>query len=124
MNIPMAGTAAPSRLRGERIRIRGTVQGVGLRPAIYRIACVLGVRGRVANDSEGVLIEAWGDGEALDAFVQRIEREAPPLARIGSIEREAMEARDAPGDFRIVANAAAAARTHVAPDAATCPACA
>jgi len=32
---------------GERIRVRGTVQGVGFRPTVWRIAHALGVRGRV-----------------------------------------------------------------------------
>jgi len=41
---------------GVRIRVRGTVQGVGFRPMVWRIARELGVVGDVANDAEGVLI--------------------------------------------------------------------
>jgi len=107
----------------ERIRVRGTVQGVGFRPTVWRIAQTLGVRGRVGNDGEGVLIEAWGEAEALQELVVRIRREAPPLARIETIERDILHADGAPADFRIVATDDTAVRTHVTPDAAPCAAC-
>lgn len=118
MNAPIG-----SHLSGERIRVRGTVQGVGFRPTVWRIAQALGLRGRVANDGEGVLIEVWGETAALYEFVERIRREAPPLARIEGIERSAVKVDNAPADFRIVASEATTAHTHVAADAATCPAC-
>lgn len=118
MNAP-----ALSPLCGERIRVRGTVQGVGFRPTVWRIAQTLGVRGQVGNDGEGVLIEAWGKAEALHELVARIQREAPPLARIEAIERDALPATIAPGDFRIVASDGTVVHTQVAPDAAICSAC-
>ena len=68
------------------IAIRGAVQGVGFRPYIHRLASDLRLPGWVANTPQGVLIEAEGDKEALDAFVLRIQREAPPLARIQGLE--------------------------------------
>lgn len=118
---------APVTLPGERIRVRGTVQGVGFRPAVWRIAHALGLRGQVANDGEGVLIEVWGAAPALHEFVARLQREAPPLARIGGIERTVVRARGVPADFRIIASnavpASGAAHTAVAPDAALCAAC-
>ena len=58
-----------SALRSETIRIRGTVQGVGFRPTVFRVAREHGVRGEVQNDGEGVLIRAWAEPPALDAFV-------------------------------------------------------
>lgn len=120
-------TAAATELRGERIRVRGTVQGVGFRPTVWRIAQALGLRGQVANDGEGVLIEAWGDPKALHEFVARIQSEAPPLARIGGIERSATKTQSVPADFRIMASEPGSGlkpmQTEVAPDAATCAAC-
>ena len=47
-------------LEGRRILIRGTVQGVGFRPWVYRVARQSGVTGRVHNDTAGVTIEAFG----------------------------------------------------------------
>jgi hydrogenase maturation protein HypF len=46
-------------LAGRRIEIRGTVQGVGFRPWVYRVACARGIAGRVRNDPLGVTIEAF-----------------------------------------------------------------
>jgi hydrogenase maturation protein HypF len=71
----------------ERIRFRGIVQGVGFRPTVWRIANALGVRGHVGNDGEGVLIEAWADPRTLQSLIDRIWREAPPLARIEDVQR-------------------------------------
>ena len=65
---PSCALDAPVQL-GERIRIRGAVQGVGFRPTVWRIARDLGVVGSVANDGEGVLIEAWGEASALHALI-------------------------------------------------------
>ena len=45
-------------LRRISIRVRGTVQGVGFRPFVYRIARTQGITGWVLNDTLGVLIEA------------------------------------------------------------------
>lgn len=113
-----------SALRGETIRIRGTVQGVGFRPTVYRVAREHGVRGEVQNDGEGVLIRAWAEPLALDAFVRALERACPPLAAIDDIERaEAASAEPAPETFSIAPSERTAARTAVSPDAATCAAC-
>ncbi len=74
--------------RAQRLRatIRGAVQGVGFRPFVYRLATELGLKGWVLNSSQGVFIEAEAEKEILDAFVLRIEKEKPPLARIQSLE--------------------------------------
>ncbi len=108
----------------ERIRVRGIVQGVGFRPTVWRIANALGVRGHVGNDGEGVFIEAWADPHTLQSLVDRILQEAPPLARIEGVQRGPGATTEAPPDFRIVVSTLTAPRTHVAPDAAVCAACA
>ncbi|MEA3292547.1 MAG: carbamoyltransferase HypF [Pseudomonadota bacterium] len=110
-------------VRGETIRVRGVVQGVGFRPAVWRIAGQHNIRGAVRNDAEGVLIHAWGAPAALDALVEQLRREPPPLARIVEIERAPLEGRTPPADFRIEGSGAGKARTEIAPDAAVCPAC-
>ena len=108
---------------GEVIRVRGLVQGVGFRPAVWRLAHACGVSGDVSNDSEGVLIHAWADISTLDDFVKRLRSECPPLGRIDSIERHAFHETQASGSFRIVASARGRAHTGVVPDAVTCRAC-
>ena len=86
-----SGTAigAPMRdaLIAETLRVRGTVQGVGFRPHVWRIAHELAIAGSVINDEQGVLIEALGPRATLDRLVHRVRDEAPPLARIETIER-------------------------------------
>ena len=47
-------------VEGRRILVRGTVQGVGFRPWVYRLAVEEGLSGRVRNDTLGVTIEAFG----------------------------------------------------------------
>lgn len=124
MNAIMKNALAnPALILAERIRVRGIVQGVGFRPTVWHIANELGLCGTVVNDSEGVLIEAWGDAYMLDTLVARIHAEAPPLARIEGIERHEITNVSAPDDFSILASQASVAVTQVAPDAAPCQAC-
>lgn len=108
---------------GEVIRVRGLVQGVGFRPAVWRIAHACGVSGDVGNDSEGVLIHAWADTSTLDDFVERLRSGCPPLGRIDAIERRALHETPPSGGFQIVASASGRAHTGVVPDALTCRAC-
>jgi hydrogenase maturation protein HypF len=46
--------------RRVRVRIEGTVQGVGFRPHVYRLARSLRLAGYVRNDAAGVLAEVEG----------------------------------------------------------------
>ncbi len=104
-------------------RVRGTVQGVGFRPFVYRTATELGLRGRVFNDSDGVVIEAEGPAADLDAFALRLTSTPPPRARIERIEI-AEEPPAGLGPFTIgESDALAPASARVSPDLATCPAC-
>lgn len=76
--------SAPDRL-AVRLRIRGLVQGVGFRPAIYRLAASLDLGGSVCNDGCGVLVHLEGPSPAIDAFRRRLQNAVPPAARIESI---------------------------------------
>ena len=111
----------------ERIRVRGIVQGVGFRPAIWHLARRHGLRGSVWNDAQGVDIHVCGQQAGIDAFVLALTREAPPLARVDHVERTAA-ARLPPGaTFRITSSrdspADGAHLINVAPDAAVCAEC-
>ena len=83
-------TAAGARVR-TRARIEGTVQGVGFRPFVYRLAIEEGLAGYVLNDERGVLLEVEGHQAAVARFMRRLTDEAPPLAVIDSIADEALE---------------------------------
>lgn len=103
--------------------MRGLVQGVGFRPAVWRLATSFGLRGEVLNDGEGVLIRAWGSSDALDGFSLSLRRDVPRLARIDDIVRQPLPGGPERNDFRIVGSHAGLVRTGVVPDAATCPEC-
>ncbi len=106
-------------MTGTRLRVRGQVQGVGFRPFVWQLAQEFGLRGRVLNDPEGVLIEVWGDPAG---FAEAILARAPPLARVDAVEVSLL-AGHAPEGFTIAPSAGRGAETRVPPDAATCPAC-
>lgn len=109
------------------IRVRGSVQGVGFRPTVWRLATELGLAGDVRNDGDGVYIRLWATPQDAERLVHRLQTEAPPLARIDGITTQALAdgatRPPAGAGFQIVASQTSAANTDIAPDAATCPAC-
>ncbi|KAA3644622.1 MAG: carbamoyltransferase HypF [Chloroflexi bacterium] len=73
-------------LQRAQIHINGIVQGVGFRPFVFDLAQRLHLKGWVCNTSAGVDIEVDGAAPDLDAFVQALQSEAPPLAHIDSVD--------------------------------------
>jgi hydrogenase assembly chaperone HypC/HupF len=67
-----------------RIDVVGTVQGIGFRPYVYRLAREQGLTGSVRNEAGGVGIELQGEAPDLDEFERRLLADLPPS---GSIER-------------------------------------
>ncbi|MCW3028981.1 MAG: hypF, partial [Solirubrobacterales bacterium] len=109
--------------RRARARVEGTVQGVGFRPYVYRLAGEHGLTGFVLNDSHGVLLEVEGSAGAVEEFLERLAPDAPPLA---VIERVAAEERELQGDtaFAILDSPRSGViDAPVAPDSATCADC-
>jgi len=106
-----------------RARVEGVVQGVGFRPFVHRLACEHTLAGWVRNDRRGVLLEIEGEHAALQRFLERLAREAPPLAVIERLRTEPLRASGERG-FQILASAGAgAAATLVSPDIAPCREC-
>jgi len=78
-------------LVGRRIEIRGTVQGVGFRPWVYRLATEEGVTGRVRNDAAGATIEAFGRPRAVQTASTQADNAAiqsPPRHSLDSYASE------------------------------------
>ena len=108
---------------GRRIEIRGTVQGVGFRPWIWRLARANGIAGRVSNDSRGVTIEAFGAASALETFLAEIRSSPPPAAEIRELVCEAIPP-EAPLDFVIApSRRTETLEVSIPPDLATCDEC-
>ncbi|HEY6808116.1 MAG TPA: carbamoyltransferase HypF, partial [Gemmatimonadales bacterium] len=106
-----------------RLRVSGVVQGVGFRPFVHRLALRHALGGWVLNGAGDVQIAVEGPPAELAAFVRELETEAPPLARIESVDAEPgtptgvaaftiRESRDEPGR-----------RQPVSPDVALCAPC-
>jgi hydrogenase maturation protein HypF len=105
-----------------RIKISGIVQGVGFRPFVYRLAERFRLSGWVQNGSEGVLIEAQGEGASLDSLVVALELEAPPLSLISSITTAIIPVT-AENGFSIAMSSGGGGSTLVSPDCDVCPDC-
>lgn len=115
-------------MRHAHIHVTGIVQGVGMRPFVYREAMAHGICGWVLNAGDGVHIEAHAQSESLDEFIAALSEHAPAASRVEHVEVMDL----APGDwdaaneqgFRIVASRDQTAHTTlISPDIATCDDC-
>jgi hydrogenase maturation protein HypF len=105
-----------------RFRVAGVVQGVGFRPFVFGLAQRHGLDGFVLNDGQGVLIEAEGPAEVLDAFTRALNDDAPALARVDSVRFEPVLPLGRAG-FTIEASVAAGRTALIPADVATCDDC-
>lgn len=112
-----------SATRAVAISVTGLVQGVGFRPFVYRLAHAHGVRGWVHNGERGVRIHAEGPWDAVAQFVEALQRDVPPAARIASLTTApaetgrfaSFEIRESQGD--------AAPTVRISPDLCLCDEC-
>jgi len=106
------------------VRVEGVVQGVGFRPFVYTLATGLGLTGLVGNDLDGVFAEVEGPAAAVSEFLFRLERDAPPLARIERVTTRAVPPEQS-ASFAIAASEPSSGlrRTLVSADTATCEDC-
>ncbi|WP_113699473.1 carbamoyltransferase HypF [Nonomuraea lactucae] len=107
-----------------RIEVHGTVQGVGFRPFVHRLATAVGIRGHVRNAGGHVVISASGTPARLEEFVSGLQKVPPKAALVrdvvvtpGTLDQEAV-------GFEIVESKAVAGATReIPPDLATCADC-
>jgi hydrogenase maturation protein HypF len=107
-----------------RINVRGIVQGVGFRPFIYRLAHQLNLAGTVINDGNGVEIDLAGPESVLQSFIDRLQHEAPPAARIVGLEIRSIDCIPETDSFLILpSRSSSRPSTQIAPDMALCDDC-
>jgi hydrogenase maturation protein HypF len=106
-----------------RAHIEGTVQGVGFRPYVYRLAGEMGLAGHVLNDSRGVVVEVEASSDTVERFLARLPAEAPPLAMVERVTAEELEELGEHGFSIRESPAGGEPRAGVTPDSATCPDC-
>ena len=110
-------------LRAYRVKITGIVQGVGFRPFVYSLALKHKLTGWVINTSAGVDIEVEGSQGVLGEFLDSLQSEAPPLARINTFEyvEKKLEGYD---DFEIRQSKSIAGEYQpISPDMSVCDDC-
>jgi len=74
-----------------RVKIGGVVQGVGFRPFVYQLAHRYHLNGFILNDAAGVRLEIEGTKKTIEAFMEALQNELPPLARIDTLSSEETE---------------------------------
>lgn len=109
-------------LVSQQIRVTGIVQGVGFRPFVWRLAQQLGLYGWVRNDAQGVEILARGSQPHLAELLERLRLDAPPLARVDSVQAQDLAAEPFTA-FSILASQSGQAATAIGPDVAVCADC-
>ncbi len=118
-------TAAPPSADRQRLRltVTGTVQGVGFRPHVHRLATGLRLTGEVSNDTTSVTIEVEGPAADLDRFRRRLVAQPPPLARIDTVDAVAVPVVGSTGFTITASRHAVGAVTNAPPDTAPCSDC-
>lgn len=116
-------TAPATQAVRRRVTVRGTVQGVGFRPFVHRLATDLALAGFVSNTASGVLIEVEGPPEGIADFCDRLAQEPPPLATVTGVGFEELPVSGADDTFSIRSTDRSPGRTLLPPDTATCPDC-
>jgi len=103
--------------------LRGLVQGVGLRPAVSRLAQRLNLAGFVRNASAGVEIHVEGDVSAVKAFDDQLQQHLPAPANLTHIDSVVCEPSGW-DSFRIdVSNHEGSVSTRIPVDRAVCTDC-
>ncbi|WP_418791864.1 carbamoyltransferase HypF [Phosphitispora sp. TUW77] len=73
-------------LKRYSVHISGIVQGVGMRPYIYKTAKRFNIRGWVSNQGTSVVMKIMGSKKSIEQFLENLLNEPPPGANICSIE--------------------------------------
>jgi len=107
-----------------KITVRGTVQGVGFRPFIHKLAESNSISGNVSNLPGSVVIHACGTPENLEKFINEIEAKKPPASMIDEIKVSFTGKKINTRGFRIIESGKSGEIKAVTPDLAVCAKCA
>ena len=123
---PLATGTDNRKIIRARLDITGTIQGVGFRPFIYRLARTQGLTGHVANTAAGVTIEIDGSEPEIERFAEAIASKKPPLANIEELHIARLEIApdDSRQSFQIVESLSTGKRIGpITPDSDVCDNC-
>ena len=113
-------------IKRQRILLTGRVQGVGMRPYVYRLAAEFSLTGFVFNDTRGVTVEVQGVPEKLTQFAEKLQSPVhkPPLLQIATCR--IIEITELVGETKFAirpSETKGEAVSQVTADAATCRDC-
>lgn len=107
----------------ERLTVEGTVQGVGFRPFVYRLAQELGLSGYVQNTPAGVIIEIEGAATPLAVFKKALQERKPPQARFLNLDSTPLSTEGGRDFFIRPSEAGDETTALMLPDLAVCADC-
>jgi hydrogenase maturation protein HypF len=116
----------PTRIRNT-YDISGVVQGVGFRPAIFRLAVKAGLTGWVQNRSDSVRIALEGPRKDVEVFMQTLKEQLPPNAAVNTVtlfESTVVSDNEKLENFSIIPSVQTGFHSLLIPaDLAICPDC-
>ena len=106
-----------------KIRVYGSVQGVGFRPTVSRHAVKNHIHGSVCNKGPYVEIFAQGSKAQVDGFLEDLEKRPPKRAAILKINVEHLDNNPEFDGFDIIESEKTKGEIFVSPDIAICDEC-
>lgn len=103
-----------------RLIFYGLVQGVGFRPAVYRVANSLGLKGYIRNNGSNVEVVVDKEHER---FLEKLKAELPPLAEITNVEYDDKKVEEKYKDFSIILSEDGERSSVIPADTAICEGC-
>lgn len=104
-----------------RVELAGRVQGVGLRPFIYRLALQYEITGWIENGMGQVLLHVEGQSQALSHFFDTLIK-APEPVRLHITEKRLVDV-ESYDEFVIRPSRASVVDVHLLPDLPPCESC-
>lgn len=105
------------------LEINGTVQGVGFRPFVFRLAKKMSLSGFVRNTTAGVYIEIEGKKDCCEVFILELKSNPPSLAYIKTFNILNMPVKGE-HEFKILSSEDGTSSTFISPDIGICDDCA
>ena len=118
------GQGATQAASARRVVLAGGVQGLGVRPAIFRLATQLKLNGTVRNTSRGVEIEVEGGDDALAEFDRELLSSLPQAALVVRLRSETLPPSGRRGFTIVQEPATGALAARVPEDRGLCEECA
>jgi hydrogenase maturation protein HypF len=106
-----------------RLRVHGTVQGVGFRPFVFRLARRHGLAGWVLNAGDGVQIHVEGGAAAMESFAADLAAQTPAAAEISRLDVAPAEPQGLSGFDIRSSRGSGAPTTRIPADLPVCDAC-